>query len=249
MKIKKVLLYSKIMAARKKSTTESMPGEIAGEESTARENSQVAMLENLKRQSADQINLLFDRLINEINTLEDLKKKTMEELERQKRGQQQREEQENLTFLLAQRKKQAEFDEKLEKEKRVVAEDQSQKEEKLRLQKELLDKKEQELQDFKLQIESFPQKITKTVEETKKQTAAELKKDFDTEKKLLIQKYEADGKLLNQQVVNLLNQSKQLDKEIQSLKEEKIRAIEQVKELAVAVVRGKEKDLAPAAVQ
>ena len=237
------------MAVRKKSTTEPIIGDLPIETPVAQETSKTAMLESLKMQSAGQINNLFDRLINEVNALEELKKKTKEELERQKRAQQQREEQENLTLVLAQRKKQAEFDEKLDREKRVATEEQNQKEEKLRLQKEILDKKEQELQDFKTQIESFPQKLAKAVEETKKQTAAELKKDFDSDKKLLLQRYEADGQLLNQQVTHLLNQNKQADKEIQSLKEEKRLAVEQVKDLAVAVVRGKEKDLAPVTVQ
>ncbi|MEK7621881.1 MAG: hypothetical protein AAB415_01750 [Patescibacteria group bacterium] len=237
------------MVVRKKSTIEATIGDLPIGMPVAKETSHTAMLENLKLQSAGQINSLFDRLINEVNALEELKKRTKEELERQKRAQQQREEQENLTLSLAQRRKQAEFDEKLDKEKRASTEDQNQKEEKLRLQKEILDKKEQELQDFKTQIESFPQKLAKAVEETKKQISAELKKDFDSEKKLLLQGYEADGKLLNQQVTYLLNQSKQLDKEIQSLKEEKRLAIEQVKDLAVAVVRGKEKDLVTATVQ
>lgn len=132
---------------------------------------------------------------------------------------------------------------KLDKEKHAAAEEQNQKEGKLRLQKEILDKKEQELQDFKTQIESFPQKLAKAIEETKKQISAELKKDFDSDKKLLLQKHDADSQLLNQQVTHLLNQNKQSDKEIQSLKEEKRLAVEQVKDLAVAVVRGKEKDL------
>jgi len=237
------------MAGRKKSTTEPIIENLSVETPVAKEINQTVMLENLKIQSAGQINSLFDQLIGEVNALEELKKKTKEELERQKRAQQQQEEQENLTFVLAQRKRQAEFDEKLDKEKRAAAEEQNQKEEKLRLQKEMLDKREQELQDFKTQVESFPQKLAKAIEETKKQTIAELKKDFDSEKKLLLQKHEADGQLLNQQVTHLLNQNKQSDKEIQSLREEKRLAVEQVKDLAVAVVRGKEKDLTPVVAQ
>ena len=74
MKIKPGLLHFRIMVVRKKSITNLAPGEITGGESMAKEINQVARLENLKKQSADQINLLFDQLIGEVNALEELEK-------------------------------------------------------------------------------------------------------------------------------------------------------------------------------
>ncbi len=123
---------------------------------------------------------------------------------------------------------------KLEKEKKAFEENKQQKEKELKLLKENLDNKDNEFKQLKLQIE-----------EVKKQTTTELKKDFDNEKKLMIQKYESDIKLLQQQINSLQQQVKQQEKEIEFLKDEKSKAMEQIKELAVAVIKGKEKDLPP----
>ncbi|OGK40630.1 hypothetical protein A3A74_04300 [Candidatus Roizmanbacteria bacterium RIFCSPLOWO2_01_FULL_35_13] len=212
---------------------------------TVKETSQISNLEKLKMQVSQEINALFDLLIKEINVVEEIKKKTQEELELQKRQRKQEEEEQNFSLQLTQKKKQAEFDEKLEKEKKVFSEYQKQNEEEMATQKENLDSQVKEFKELKSQVESFPQKLEKAIEETKKQITGELKKDFETEKKLLIQKYESSLRLLEQQINSFQIQIKQLEKENQSLKEEKTNAIDQVKEIAVAVVKGKEKELQP----
>ncbi|OGK38151.1 hypothetical protein A3F03_05140 [Candidatus Roizmanbacteria bacterium RIFCSPHIGHO2_12_FULL_41_11] len=233
------------MPARKKITTIAVSPTITASESkkTVKETNQISNLEQLKIQVAQQINALFDLLIKEVDTVEIIKKKTQEELELQKRQRKQEEEEQNFNILLTQKKKQAEFDEKLDKDKKAFTEYQRQKEEELTVQKESLDKQEKEYKELKNEVESFPQKLGKTIEETKKQITAELRKDFETENKLLTQKYESGVQLLEQQIVSLQTQIKQLDKESQSLKDEKTSAVEQVKEIAIAVVKGKEKDL------
>ncbi len=234
-----------IMSPRKKTTTTEISTTLSSIESkkSTKESDQISNLEQLKMQVDQQINGLFELLIKEVNLVESLKKKTQEELELQKRQKKQEEEEQNFNLLLNQKKKQAEFDEKLEKDKRVFIEYQRQKEGELTVKKESLDKLEKEYKELKSEVESFPQKLKQAVDETIKQSTADLKKDFETEKKLMIQKYESSLQLLEQQINSLQSQIKQYEKEMQSLKDEKINAVEQVKEIAVAVVKGKEKDL------
>lgn len=235
------------MPARKKIAATETPTVLPLSEpkKAVKETSQVSNLEKLKMQVSQEISGLFEILIKEISTVEDLKRKTQEEMELQKRQKKQEEEEQNFSLQLTQKKKQAEFDEKLEKERKAFAEYQREKEEQLTTQKENLNSQEKEYKDLKNQVEAFPQKLEKAIEETKKQIIGELKKDFETEKKLLTQKYESGLALLEQQLNSLQLQIKQLEKENQSLKDEKTNAIEQVKEIAVAVVKGKEKDLQP----
>ena len=200
-------------------------------------------LEQLRLQVSQQMNVLFDHLIKEINSVEVLKKKTQEELDLQKRQRKQEEEEQNFNLLLSQKKKQVEFDEGLKKEKKMFEEYQEQKEEELTTKREQLDSQEKEFKELKNQVDSFAQKLENAINDAKKQTTTELKKDFETEKKLLIQRYESGTKLLEQQISSFQIQIKQQDREMQSLKDEKTNAVEQVKEIAVAVVKGREKDL------
>lgn len=175
--------------------------------------------------------------------MESYKRTTEEQLELQRRQFKQEQNESNLNLVLNQRKLQAEFDEKLSKEKKTFEEESARKDEALKVQKENLDRVEAEQKNFKMEFDAFPEKLEKAVEVARKETATELKKDFDVEKKLLAQKNESDIKLLNQQIANLQTQLKQQDKEIQYLKEEKMKAMEQVKDMAVAMVGGnKEKE-------
>lgn len=235
------------MPPRKKITT---PGvstipSLSETNKAVKETSQILNLEKLKLQLFQQINDLFDILTKEIRTVEELKKKTQEEFELQKRQKKQEDEEQNFNLQLTQKKKQAEFDEKLDKERKAFAEYQRQKEEELTVEKENLDTKKKEFKDLQTQVEAFPQELEDEIGKTKRQITEELKKDFETEKKLFSQKYESDLVLLKQQINSLQTQIKQLEKENQSLKDEKIGAIEQVKQIAVAVVKGKEKELQP----
>lgn len=205
--------------------------------------SQVGNLESLKIQTAQQFNNLFDVLIKETDAVEFYKRKTEEELELEKRQFKQEQNESNLNLILNQRKLQAEFDERLSKEKKIFEEEKLRKEETLKVQKENLDRIEEEQKNFKLEFDSFPQKLGKAVETARRDAATELKKDFDAEKKFLAQRNESDIKLLNQQISSLQAQLKQQEKEAQYLREEKTGAMEQVKDMAVAMVGGnKEKE-------
>lgn len=207
-----------------------------------KQTSKISNAESLKVQSVERLSLAFDVLVKELNALEDLKRKTKEDLELEKRQFKQQAEQDNLTTLLSERKRRAEFDEKLEKEKKQFEESVRSKEVELKTKGEALDMRLAELEELKAQAESFPVKLGKAVEEAKKQISVELKKDFDNEKVLLTQKYQSELKLLEQQIASLQNQNKQQEKEMTMLRTEKTKAIEQIKDLAVAVIHGKESD-------
>lgn len=56
-----------------------------------------------------------------------------------------------------------------------------------------------------------------------------------------MQKYEAEAKLLQQHIFSLQQQIKSYEKDTLSLKEEKNKAVDQMRELAVTVIQGKEK--------
>ncbi|HEY4476680.1 MAG TPA: hypothetical protein VJB69_01735 [Candidatus Paceibacterota bacterium] len=194
--------------------------------------SKTAALDILKGQLAQRIAVVFDLLTQEVNSIE---------IEKHKQKQQ--EEEENLNLLLAQKKKRAEFEEKIENEKQTFEKEKAHQEVEWRLRADDLQKRETDLASWRKQVETFPQELNQRLAEVIKQTTAELKKDFETEKKLLAQKYDLDLKLLNQQVIALQSNLKLQEKENQSLKLERTRAMDQMKDLAVAVVRGREKDL------
>src|SRR5574343_354611 len=131
------------MPIKKKTTVElpledslQIPGqfEIISEKKALKdkEPTKTVSIETLRMQSVERMQVLFDGLIKETNTLEELKKRTKEEIELEKRQIKQQQEQENFTSLLAERKRRAEFDEKLEKEKKVFEEEKMRKEEDLR---------------------------------------------------------------------------------------------------------------------
>ncbi len=231
------------MPPRKKiTTTEISPALPLSDSKRAAKETNQSNLEQLRSQVTQQINALFDTLIKEVNSVESTKKKTEEELELQKRLRKQEEEEQNFNLLLNQKKKQAEFDEELEKERKAFSDYQKEKQDAITIQKENLEKQEKEFKDLKSQVESFPQKLEKAIENTRRDLTTDLKKDFETEKKLLVQKYESGIQLFEQRINSLQIQIKQLERENQSLKDEKTNAVEQVKELAIAVVKGKEKE-------
>ena len=207
---------------------------------TIKKTSPADSIEQLRIHVAQQINTFFDLLIKEINSLEDLKKKTHEELETEKRAHQQQREQDVFSTSMAQRRKQAEFDEKLATQKKEFEEEKSKKQELLATQQKNLDEKAKQYRELESQVESFSDKLERSIEDAKKQVAAELKKDFDMEKKLLVQAHQSDIKLLQQKCISLQSQVTQLEKDALSVKEEKLRALDQMKEMAIAVVKGKD---------
>lgn len=208
-----------------------------------KEKTTTISLEQLRGDAIKNINTIIDGLINQTTRLEALKKQTSEEQETRQRQQKQLEEEQDFTFTMTQRKKQAEFDEQLRKDKNVFEEMRKKSLEELQIKKDIFETKEKEYNELKARAETIPQQIQKALDENTKRITSDLKKDFETEKKLLTQKYEADLKLKEQFINSLQQLVKQLEKEVVSLKEEKKNMLEQMKDLAVAVIKGKEKEL------
>jgi len=243
------------MAIRKKNTEKlsetaslidgAIATEIAQKESpkATKDTHKLNVLDGLKTQSLERVAALFDALKKETMEFEEFKRITAEELERQKEQTERLEAEKQFDLLMSQRKKQAEFDEKLDREKKVFEQERVKKEEELKSQKELFTAKEKEFEQLKSEANLLPQKIEKLVDEARRETLIGAKKEFETEKKLLTQKYESDLKLLNQQIAMLQNLNKHYEKENALIKEEKTRAMEQFKELAVAAVRGKNDEI------
>lgn len=104
-----------------------------------------------------------------------------------------------------------------------------------------MDKRQGEYANLKTQVEEFPHTMEKTISEIKKQITNELKKESETDKKFLMQKYEVEAKLLQQHIASLQQQIKSYEKDMFSLKEEKNKATDQMRELAVTVFKEKKK--------
>lgn len=230
------------MAPRKKATLNTLLTEVNSEKTPA-DTTKTSDLEIIRSQISKEINGVIDLLISQINALNETRKQTQEVLTQQEKQRKQIEEEGNFDKLMEQKKKQAEFDEKLSKEQKEFESEKESEIIELKQKKEMLDQKEKEYNELKLQVETFPTKLEKAVEEIKKQVTVELKRESESEKKFMIQKADFDLKLLQQQVNNLQTLVKQQEKEILSSKDEKNQAIEKVKELAVAIIKGKENPL------
>src|SRR3989344_952922 len=174
--------------------------------------SKAAALDVLKGQLSQRVAVVFDLLATEVSEIEE------------------------------QKKKQAEFEERLQKERKTFEEETARKESELAARAEELKKQETELADLREKVSAFPNQMEKQIAEAVKQANAETKREFDFEKKMLQQKFDSDIRLLNQQLIATQNQIKTLEKENLSLKTEKNKAVDQMKDLAVAVVRGKEEN-------
>lgn len=239
------------MSARKKTTISTSnvlppsPTANIAEVIIPKENNKIAHLEVLRGKITQDADELIDSLIFEVRRI-DLYRQKIEEDEMthmRKRGQQ--EEEQNFILQFAQKRKQAEFEEKLTQEQKLFEENKRRDEELLKIREEHLSQKEKEHQEAKQEIAAFSQKIDKTIEEARKELAMELKKDFENEKKFVSQKYESELKLLQQQIKQLQQTIQQQEKDIQVLREEKSKVTTQINDLAVAVVRGKEASQGP----
>jgi len=227
------------MPPRKKITTDVSAPEITTKKVSEVKN-QASSLETLRTQISKEINTVIDLLISQIAVFEQTKKQTQEEIETKKKQKKQIEVEQIFNTAMEQKKKQAEFEDKLNKEKKDFEGKKEMELNELKLKKETLEEKEAEYKELKTQVETFPAKLEKVADEAKKQISIELKKEHEGEKKFINQKIEYDLKLLQQQINNFQQLAKQQEKEIISLKEEKALMMQQMKELAVAVIKGKE---------
>ena len=227
------------MPPRKKITTDVSAPEITTKKVSEVKN-QASSLETLRTQISKEINTVIDLLISQIAVFEQTKKQTQEEIETKEKQKRQIEVEQIFNTSMEQKKKQAEFEDKLNKEKKDFEGKKEMELNELKLKKETLEEKEAEYKELKTQVETFPAKLEKVADEAKKQISIELKKEHEGEKKFINQKIEYDLKLLQQQINNFQQLAKQQEKEIISLKEEKALMMQQMKELAVAVIKGKE---------
>jgi len=227
------------MPPRKKITTDVSAPEITTKKVSEVKN-QASSLETLRTQISKEINTVIDLLISQIAVFEQTKKQTQEEIETKEKQKKQIEVEQIFNTAMEQKKKQAEFEDKLNKEKKDFEGKKEMELNELKLKKETLEEKEAEYKELKTQVETFPAKLEKVADEAKKQISIELKKEHEGEKKFINQKIEYDLKLLQQQINNFQQLAKQQEKEIISLKEEKALMMQQMKELAVAVIKGKE---------
>lgn len=233
------------MPPRKKITTNvSTPENIT--KKVGEVKNQASSLELLRTQISKEINTVIDLLISQIAIFEQNKKQTQEEIETKEKQKKQIEVEQIFNASMEQKKKQVEFEEKLQKERKDFEGKKELELTELKFRKETLEQKEAEYKALKVTVETFPTQLTKAIDEAKKQTSTELKKEYEGEKKFMNQKIEYDLKLLQQQINNLQQTAKIQDKEIISLKEEKALMMQQMKELAVAVIKGKEISNVPA---
>jgi|SRR3989339_361944 len=227
------------MPPRKKIATDVSAPEIIMKKVSEVKN-QTSSLETLRTQISKEINTVIDLLISQIAVFEQTKKQTQEEIETKEKQKKQIDVEQIFNTSMEQKKKQAEFEEKLQKERKDFEEKKEMELTELKLKKETLEQKETEYKELKAKVETFPSQLAKAIDEAKKQVSIELKKEHEGEKKFINQKIEYDLKLLQQQISNFQQMVKQQEKETISLKEEKALMMQQMKELAVAVIKGKE---------
>lgn len=225
------------MPPRKKTITASL--EQMTEKTVADRNS-VSELETLRTQISKEINTIIDSLVLQLKTFEEAKKKSEEEYAIREKQKKQTEEEQTFVFEMEKRKKEADFNEKLNKERKDFETQKENEMLQIKMKKESLEQIEKDYQNLKTQVTSFPTQLEKTIADTKKQIMTEMQKEYEADKKFLVQKYEYDIKLLQQQINNLQQLVKQQEKEIQILKDEKISLMNQVQNLAVAVIKGKD---------
>lgn len=234
------------MPARKKAITSTsdvlspLPVAQVAETKTQKENSNLVRLETLRGKIIQDADELIDLLVAEVRRADLYRQKIEEDEMLRMRKRKQEEEEQNFVLQFAQKKKLAEFEEKLANEQKTFEENKRRYEESLRVREAELAQKEKEYQEVKQEVALFAQKMEKATEEARNGVSAELKKDFENEKRFISQKYDAEMRLLQQQVKSLQQIIQQQEKEVQILREEKTKVIAQINDLAVAVVRGKE---------
>jgi len=233
------------MPPRKKTVTTTTPSTEVKIEKPKVEKYQTSSLEVLRVQIAKEINTIVDLLISQINQFEQTKKQIQEEMMTKEKQNKQVQEEKQFAIMMDEKKKQAEFEERLTAKTKDFEEQKEIELNKLKTESELLEQKKSEFQSLKSQVTTFPTQLEKAVEEAQKEVASELKKEYDGEKKFLTQKFEYDLKLLQQQINNLQQIIKQQEKEIDSLQDDRTRAIEQINQLAVTVIKGKELSVPP----
>lgn len=169
-----------------------------------------------------------------------IKKQTLEELEEKiadlenswKRKQKQQEEEFNQEKLWGQKRVEKEIEEKrflLEMKLRQLDQEIGQKEKDW-------EEKEKHYQKLQQEVAAIPSLVQKEVEKARQETTKYLEKEFNQEKILFTQKQQSEQQLLEQQVKNWQQRSKEQEEQIRSLVESIETAHQKIKELAVAAL-------------
>lgn len=203
-------------------------------------NTQTSVLETLRSSINDEINNIINVLIAQLTQFEHAKKKIENDFNEKAAAQKQNEELQSFNQMMELRKKQADFDEKITVRTKEFEELKESEMSKLNAGNAEFESKKAEFQNLKIQVATFPSQLEKAVEVAKKEIAADLKKEFESDKKLAMQKAEFDLRLAQQQISALQQSLRQQEKETESHKEEKEKLMKQISELAVAVIKGKE---------
>lgn len=197
-------------------------------------------LDNLRHSVMKEISDIFAAISKAVDDVELFRKKTMEDSQIKEEEGRRLKKEEDFNLEMQRRKKQAEFEEKLSAERRAFEEEMTVKESELRERETQIKTRETEYNELKKEAALFEEKVEKIADSVKKSLTQELKREFDNEKRFIIQKYDSETKLFTQQIKSLQQTLQQRDKDMDSLKVEKDRSTEQLRDIAVAVVRGKE---------
>lgn len=197
-------------------------------------------LDSLRNSVMKEVSDIFASIVKAADDIELLRKKTAEDLQVKEEEGRRLKKEEDFNLEMQRRKRQAEFEEKLSAERRAFEEERVAKESELREREARIKALETEYNELKKEAALFEEKVEKIVDSAKKALTQELKREFDNEKRFIIQKYDAEAKLFTQQIKSLQEMLQQKNKDLDSLKAEKDRSAEQLRDIAVAVVRGKE---------
>lgn len=100
-------------------------------------------------------------------------------------------------------------------------------------------KKQKHYQELQEEAARFPQVLEEEREKAAKGMKAELGKDFAQEKEILVQKHQAEERLLQQEVKNLLEKVRSEEQQIKLLASQLSEAHQRIKEMAVVALEAK----------
>lgn len=202
-------------------------------------------LDNLRHSVIKEVSDIFATIGKAVEDIELFRKKTVEDLQIKEEDGRRLKKEEDFNLEMQRRKKQAEFEEKLSAERRTFEKEHAAKESELYEREARIKALETEYSELKKEAAIFEEKVEKIVDGAKKTLTQELKREFDNEKRFITQKYDGETKLFLQQIKSLQQTLQQKDKDMYSLKAEKDRSGEQLRDIAVAVVKGKENAVQP----
>ncbi len=159
-----------------------------------------------------------------------------DEMEQKKRNWER--EQEEYEYNLKLERKKEEDGYELEKNKKKAArqDEIDKKEAALSEKEEILNGREEDIENMRIQIDEFPAKLAETIEKAKEEQRAILQKDFDVQKQLSEEKCNSAKNILETKLENLQEIMKNQNIEIASLKKSLYEANQKAQSLATTIV-------------